>query len=55
MAVDGFGMINFKIHSQNAYVWSGISKTVFKVFSSSNNKEVTDLLLLTAGAAKNGG
>ena len=22
----------FKIHSYNAYVWSGISKTVFKIF-----------------------
>ena len=36
----------FNNTTQDAYVLSEISKTVFKVFSSSNIKEVTDLINL---------
>ena len=37
----------FNNTTQDASVLSEISKTVFKVFSSSNIKEVTDLINLT--------
>ena len=44
----------FKIHKQDAYVLSEISKTAFKIFSSSNIKEVTDLVNLTVSYRQNG-